>query len=170
MLLSVNRFLVRYGPLGRPSWANSNAAKKAFVTNRIGDFGFLMAAFLMFWSFGSLNFGKVFAQAPLLAQAMPGLVIAVTLFMLLRVSGKSAQIPLYLVARCHGQPDACLRADPCATMVTAGVYLISRSAPLYVTHVGRAVYRGPARRNHGDLCKNSDLQLPIRRDWIQVAG
>jgi len=120
--------------LGRPSWANSNAAKKAFVTNRIGDFGFLMAAFLMFWSFGSLNFDEVFAQAPLLAQAMPGLVIAMTLFMLLGVSGKSAQIPLYIWL-----PDAMAGPTPvsalihAATMVTAGVYLIARSAPLYVT-------------------------------------
>ncbi len=120
--------------LGRPSWANSNAAKKAFVTNRIGDFGFLIAAFLMFWSFGSLNFDEVFAQAPLLAQTMPGLMIAITLFMLLGVSGKSAQIPLYIWL-----PDAMAGPTPvsalihAATMVTAGVYLIARSAPLYVT-------------------------------------
>ena len=49
--------------LGRPSWANSNAAKKAFIANRIGDFGFLLAAFTMFWVFGSLNFGSVFLKA-----------------------------------------------------------------------------------------------------------
>ncbi len=120
--------------LGRPSWANSNAAKKAFITNRVGDFGFLIAAFLMFWAFGSLNFEEVFAQAPHLAEAMPGVIVAITLFMLLGVSGKSAQIPLYIWL-----PDAMAGPTPvsalihAATMVTAGVYLIARSAPLYVT-------------------------------------
>ncbi|MFN3742089.1 MAG: NADH-quinone oxidoreductase subunit L [Anaerolineales bacterium] len=120
--------------LGQPSWANSNAAKKAFVTNRIGDFGFLVAAFLMFWSFGSLNFEEVFAKAPLLAETMPGVIVTITLFMLLGVSGKSAQIPLYIWL-----PDAMAGPTPvsalihAATMVTAGVYLIARSAPLYVT-------------------------------------
>src|SRR5512143_2842578 len=49
--------------LGRPSWANSNAAKKAFITNRVGDFGFLIAGFIMFWNFGSFQFDAVFAQA-----------------------------------------------------------------------------------------------------------
>ncbi len=120
--------------LGRPSWANSDAAKKAFVTNRIGDFGFLIAAFLMFWGFGSLKFEDVFSQAPALAQAAPGLIIAITLFMLLGVTGKSAQLPLYVWL-----PDAMVGPTPvsalihAATMVTAGVYLIARSAALYVT-------------------------------------
>src|SRR5512147_1756634 len=49
--------------LGRPSWSNSDAAKKAFIVNRIGDFGFLIAAFLMFWNFGSLQFDDVFLGA-----------------------------------------------------------------------------------------------------------
>ena len=49
--------------LGRPSWANSDAAKKAMIANRIGDFGFLIAAFLMFWAFGSLQFDAVFEGA-----------------------------------------------------------------------------------------------------------
>ena len=48
--------------LGRPSWANSIAAKKAFIANRVGDFGFLIAAFLIFWTFGSLQFDVVFNQ------------------------------------------------------------------------------------------------------------
>ena len=82
--------------LGRSSWANSDAAKKAFVANRIGDFGFLIAAFLMFWTFGSLEFSKVFEMAPQVAQATPGVIVAITLFMLLGVTGKSAQIPLYV--------------------------------------------------------------------------
>lgn len=115
--------------LGRPSWANSNAAKKAFVTNRIGDFGFLIAGFLMFWYLGSLQFDEVFALAPGLQS---GVIVAITLFMLIGVTGKSAQIPLYVWL-----PDAMAGPTPvsalihAATMVTAGVYLIARSAPLY---------------------------------------
>ncbi len=119
--------------LGRPSWANSDAAKKAFVVNRIGDFGFLIAAFLIFWGFGSLRFEEVFSQAPALAAAAPGVITAITLFLLLGVAGKSAQIPLYVWL-----PDAMAGPTPvsalihAATMVTAGVYLVARSAPLYV--------------------------------------
>ncbi|HEX6269557.1 MAG TPA: NADH-quinone oxidoreductase subunit L [Anaerolineales bacterium] len=115
--------------LGRPSWANSNAAKKAFIVNRIGDFGFLIAAFIMFWNFRSLQFDEVFAVAE---AAAPGVILAITLFMLVGVAGKSAQIPLYVWL-----PDAMAGPTPvsalihAATMVTAGVYLIARSAPLY---------------------------------------
>jgi NADH-quinone oxidoreductase subunit L len=120
--------------LGRPSWANSNAAKKAFITNRIGDFGFLIAGLLMFWHFGSVQFSAVFGMAEEVAAAQPGVILAITLFMLLGVAGKSAQIPLYVWL-----PDAMAGPTPvsalihAATMVTAGVYLVARSAPLYVT-------------------------------------
>lgn len=115
--------------LGRSSWANSNAAKKAFIVNRIGDFGFLIAGFLMFWKLGSFQFDQVFAAAP---SADPTIIVAITLFMLIGVAGKSAQIPLYVWL-----PDAMAGPTPvsalihAATMVTAGVYLITRSAPLY---------------------------------------
>lgn len=118
--------------LGRPSWANSNAAKKAFITNRIGDLGFILAAMTMFWYFGSLQFGEVFAKAEEIAAAQPMVMIAITLFMLIGVAGKSAQIPLYVWL-----PDAMAGPTPvsalihAATMVTAGVYLVARSAPLY---------------------------------------
>jgi NADH-quinone oxidoreductase subunit L len=118
--------------LGRPSWANSNAAKKAMIANRIGDFGFLLAAFTMFWYFGSLQFGPVFGIAEELAASQPGVVTAITLFMLIGVAGKSAQIPLYVWL-----PDAMAGPTPvsalihAATMVTAGVYLVARSWPLY---------------------------------------
>lgn len=118
--------------LGRPSWANSNAGNKAFITNRIGDFGFLIAGFLMFWQLGSFQFDEVFAAAPELAHMQPGIIVAITLFMLIGVAGKSAQIPLYVWL-----PDAMAGPTPvsalihAATMVTAGVYLVTRSAPLY---------------------------------------
>ncbi|MFZ5880006.1 MAG: NADH-quinone oxidoreductase subunit L [Chloroflexota bacterium] len=119
--------------LGRSSWANSNAAKKAFITNRVGDFGFLIAGFLMFWHLGgSFDFDKVFAAAPAVAHEHPWIIIAITLFMLIGVAGKSAQIPLYVWL-----PDAMAGPTPvsalihAATMVTAGVYLVTRSAPLY---------------------------------------
>ncbi len=118
--------------LGRPSWANSNAAKKAMIANRIGDFGFLLAAFAMFWAFGSLQFGEVFGKAPQIAAMTPGVILFITLFMLIGVAGKSAQIPLYVWL-----PDAMAGPTPvsalihAATMVTAGVYLVARSWPLY---------------------------------------
>ncbi|MEP6895944.1 MAG: NADH-quinone oxidoreductase subunit L [Chloroflexota bacterium] len=116
--------------LGRPSWANSNAAKKAFIANRVGDFGFLIAGFLIFWNLGNtFQFDQVFEAAK---SAPSGIIVAITLFMLVGVAGKSAQLPLYVWL-----PDAMAGPTPvsalihAATMVTAGVYLITRSAPLY---------------------------------------
>ncbi len=115
--------------LGRPSWANSNAAKKAMIANRVGDFGFLLAAFTMFWAFRDLSFEGVFAGA---ATVSPGIILFITLCLLVGVAGKSAQIPLYVWL-----PDAMAGPTPvsalihAATMVTAGVYLVARSAPLY---------------------------------------
>jgi NADH-quinone oxidoreductase subunit L len=118
--------------LGWPSWANSNAAKKAMIANRIGDFGFLLAAFTMFWWFKDLSFDGVFSQAGQIASIAPGVILFITLFLLIGVAGKSAQLPLYVWL-----PDAMAGPTPvsalihAATMVTAGVYLVARSAPLY---------------------------------------
>ena len=119
--------------LGRASSANAIAGKKAFVVNRIGDLGFLIASFIMFWYFGTLEFREVFELAPSVAEATPGVIFAITILMLLGVAGKSAQIPLFVWL-----PDAMAGPTPvsalihAATMVTAGVYLVARSAPLYV--------------------------------------
>lgn len=116
---------------GKDGIGNALAAKKAFITNRVGDFGMLIAIFIMFGAFGSLNFGEVFAQS---AQVSESVILAITLLMLVGVAGKSAQIPLYVWL-----PDAMAGPTPvsalihAATMVTAGVYLITRSFPLYET-------------------------------------
>lgn len=117
---------------GKDGIGNAQAAKKAFVVNRIGDFGLLIAMFLMYRTFGSLDFAVVFEKAPALAAAAPGVLLAMTLFMLLGVTGKSAQIPLFVWL-----PDAMAGPTPvsalihAATMVTAGVYLVVRSEALY---------------------------------------
>jgi NADH-quinone oxidoreductase subunit L len=117
---------------GKDGIGNAQAAKKAFVVNRIGDFGLLIALFLMFANFGTLDFAAVFEKAPAVAAAAPGVLLAMTLFMLLGVTGKSAQIPLYVWL-----PDAMAGPTPvsalihAATMVTAGVYLVVRSSALF---------------------------------------
>jgi NADH-quinone oxidoreductase subunit L len=115
---------------GKDGIGNALAAKKAFIVNRIGDLGFLLAAFTMFWAFGSFEFHTVFEKAP---EIDPHVILMITLFMLVGVTGKSAQIPLYVWL-----PDAMAGPTPvsalihAATMVTAGVYLVARSAELYV--------------------------------------
>jgi NADH-quinone oxidoreductase subunit L len=110
----------------------NNAAKKAFIMNRIGDLGFLLGMFLLFLTFNSLNYSDIFLQA----RSYPvgsGVIIAITLLLFLGAVGKSAQIPLYTWL-----PDAMAGPTPvsalihAATMVTAGVYMIARSNILYV--------------------------------------
>ena len=118
---------------GKNGTGNSEAAKKAFIANRIGDFGLLIAMFLIFVNFGSFEFDAVFSQAAAITAEKPGVMLAITLFMLLGVTGKSAQLPLYVWL-----PDAMAGPTPvsalihAATMVTAGVYLMTRSAAFYV--------------------------------------
>jgi NADH-quinone oxidoreductase subunit L len=108
------------------------AAKKAFVTNRVGDFGFMIALFLMFGHFHSFNYSNVLAPLSSGAQTLAGgLATGLALMLFLGAVGKSAQIPLYMWL-----PDAMEGPTPvsalihAATMVTAGVYLMARSAPI----------------------------------------
>ena len=110
----------------------SDAGKKAFVVNRIGDFGFLVAMFMLFASFGTLDMLAIFEAAPDGAVAGGVFITAVTLFLFLGCVGKSAQIPLFVWL-----PDAMAGPTPvsalihAATMVTAGVYLVARSGVLF---------------------------------------
>ena len=110
----------------------ADAGKKAFIVNRIGDFGFLVAMFLLFVTFGTLDFATIAHEAPATLVYGGGLVTAITLFFFLGATGKSAQIPLYIWL-----PDAMAGPTPvsalihAATMVTAGVYLVARSSVLF---------------------------------------
>ncbi len=109
----------------------NNAAKKAFIMNRIGDLGFLIAMFFMLFYFGSLEYGTVAAQAQLLTPNS-AILIAITMLLFLGAMGKSAQLPLYTWL-----PDAMAGPTPvsalihAATMVTAGIYMIVRSNILF---------------------------------------
>jgi NADH-quinone oxidoreductase subunit L len=113
----------------------ANAGKKAFIVNRIGDFGFLLAMFLLIAHFGSLDFKEVFtilAQHPEWQQQGAHFLPTIALLLLLGAAGKSAQIPLYIWL-----PDAMEGPTPvsalihAATMVTAGVYMVARCHPLF---------------------------------------
>ncbi len=122
----------------------ADAGLKAFLVNRIGDFGFLVAMFLIFSHLGSLDFREVFARAPQALVAGGGTVTAIALFLFMGCVGKSAQIPLYVWL-----PDAMAGPTPvsalihAATMVTAGVYLVARSNILFaLSPVASAVVAG----------------------------
>ncbi len=110
----------------------NNAAKKAFIMNRIGDLGFLLGMFLLFTTFGSLNYREVFERAVPMEAGEP-VMVAITLLLFTGAVGKSAQIPLYTWL-----PDAMAGPTPvsalihAATMVTAGVYMVARSNILYL--------------------------------------
>jgi NADH-quinone oxidoreductase subunit L len=109
----------------------TTAGNKAFIVNRIGDFGFSLAMFLIVVNFGTLDFTQVFSAAP---GKPVGTLTAIALLLLLGACGKSAQIPLYVWL-----PDAMEGPTPvsalihAATMVTAGVYMCTRSAAIF-TH------------------------------------
>src|SRR5271157_3040055 len=111
----------------------ADAGKKAFITNRVGDFGFLIALFLLIKHFGTLQYDAVFkALAAYPVEASAGLLTAIGLLIMVGASGKSAQIPLYVWL-----PDAMEGPTPvsalihAATMVTAGVYMVARSNPVF---------------------------------------
>src|ERR1017187_9291175 len=105
------------------------AAKKAFIANRVGDAGLSLAIMLMFATFGSVSFTGVFGQVH---SASPGVVTALGLLLLLGACGKSAQLPLqsWLLDAMEG-PTPVSALIHAATMVTAGVYLIVRSSPIF---------------------------------------
>jgi NADH-quinone oxidoreductase subunit L len=108
--------------------ANASAGKKAFVTNRIGDFGFMLAMFLLFGAVGSLQYTEVLGAASTIA---PVTATAIVLLLFLGACGKSAQLPLYVWL-----PDAMAGPTPvsalihAATMVTSGIFLMTRVSPL----------------------------------------
>lgn len=109
----------------------AGAAKKAFVMNRIGDLGFLIAVFLLFATFGTLEFGGIFPAAANMAGG-DSVILLITLLLFVAATGKSAQIPLFTWL-----PDAMAGPTPvsalihAATMVTAGIYMIARSNILF---------------------------------------
>ncbi len=112
----------------------NNAAKKAFIINRIGDLGFLLGIFLIYLTFNSVQYGEVFQKASL-SQFGPytvGICTAITLLLFVGAMGKSAQLPLYTWL-----PDAMAGPTPvsalihAATMVTAGIYMVLRANVLF---------------------------------------
>src|SRR6202161_4296491 len=112
----------------------TDAGNKAFIVNRIGDFGFSLAVFLIAIHFGTLDFGTVFSQVKdLPVESSPGWITAICLLLFLRATGKSAQIPLYVWL-----PDAMAGPTPvsalihAATMVTSGIYMIARSSSIFL--------------------------------------
>jgi len=106
------------------------AGKKAFIVNRVGDVGFIVALMLVFATFGSLEFGTVFEAVP--AELATGTATAIGLLLLIGAAGKSAQLPLYVWL-----PDAMEGPTPvsalihAATMVTAGVYMVARTSVIF---------------------------------------
>lgn len=111
--------------------AYASAAKKAFVMNRIGDLGFLLAIFLIFQTFSTVEFSKIFLEATTMASG-DSVIVLITILLFVGAVGKSAQIPLFTWL-----PDAMAGPTPvsalihAATMVTAGIYMIARSNLLF---------------------------------------
>jgi NADH-quinone oxidoreductase subunit L len=109
----------------------NNAAKKAFIMNRIGDLGFLLGVFMLFGKFGTLDFAGIFGQSQNVLSGDSSITI-ITLLLFIGAIGKSAQIPLFTWL-----PDAMAGPTPvsalihAATMVTAGIYMVARSNILY---------------------------------------
>ena len=112
---------------------NAEAGRKAFVVNRIGDVGFILGILLIFVTFGTLTFPDVFAKVQAMNAVNAPVVVAITLLLFVGATGKSAQIPLFVWL-----PDAMAGPTPvsalihAATMVTAGIYMMTRAHVLYV--------------------------------------
>jgi NADH-quinone oxidoreductase subunit L len=110
----------------------ANAGKKAFILNRIGDFGFLLAMFLLIAHFGSLDFTTIFSSISQHTEWQGGFLTAIALLLVVGATGKSAQIPLYVWL-----PDAMEGPTPvsalihAATMVTAGIYMVARTHTIF---------------------------------------
>ena len=113
----------------------ADAGKKAFIVTRLGDFGFTVGILLLFWTFGSIDFGAIFAKAaamPAESMTQAGILTSICLLLFTGAIGKSAQLPLYVWL-----PDAMEGPTPvsalihAATMVTAGVYMVARMNPLF---------------------------------------
>jgi len=112
---------------------NAIAGKKAFIANRVGDFGFMIGMFLVFWHFGSLNYGELAAMGETIAASDTTLLNWACVCLFIGAAGKSAQIPLYVWL-----PDAMAGPTPvsalihAATMVTAGIYMVARMNFVFV--------------------------------------
>lgn len=110
----------------------ADAGKKAFIVNRVGDFGFLLAMFLLIANFGSLDFDTIFTTIAQHSEWQGGILTAIALLLVVGAAGKSAQIPLYVWL-----PDAMEGPTPvsalihAATMVTAGIYMVARSHVIF---------------------------------------
>ncbi|MFO7848049.1 MAG: NADH-quinone oxidoreductase subunit L [Balneolaceae bacterium] len=110
--------------------AKSDAAKKAFLYNRVGDFAFLIAMFMVFGTIGSLNFDAILNNLDLFSA---GSVFTIGLLMLIGATGKSAQIPLFVwLPDAMAGPTSVSALIHAATMVTSGIYLITRLSPMFV--------------------------------------
>ena len=146
--------LCSYLLIGYDYWKKSaaDAGKKAFVVNRIGDFGFILGIFGVFALFGTLEFGKVFAAAAADPARVAPYLTLICLCLFVGACGKSAQFPLYVWL-----PDAMAGPTPvsalihAATMVTAGVYMVVRCNVFFRLAPDGAGRRRDRRRLHGDL-------------------
>lgn len=128
----------------QPLLSPAASGMKAFIVNRVGDLGFALGVFLIWSTFGTLQFlgeNGVFAQVPQVAEISPGVITWIALLLFIGAMGKSAQIPLYVWL-----PDAMAGPTPvsalihAATMVTAGVYMVVRSNVIYTEATGVATF------------------------------
>ncbi|MDN5765668.1 MAG: NADH-quinone oxidoreductase subunit L [Humibacillus sp.] len=112
--------------------AFATAGNKAFVMNRVGDFGLSIGIFIMFFHFGAVDFSTVFAGAQAVGGVNQGFMTAIGLMLLLAACGKSAQFPLQAwLGDAMAGPTPVSALIHAATMVTAGVYLVVRSGPIF---------------------------------------